>query len=136
MKKIVLIDMDGVLVELGDEVFKDFKNKKGYFINKKPIKGAVEAFKKLSQYYDCYIVTTPVWSNPDCWKEKRLWVEKYLGKCATKKLTLTHNKNLIKGDYIIDDTTNHGVDKFDGEHILYGGSKYKTWDIVLNYLLA
>ena len=128
--------MDGVLVELGDEVFKDFKNKKGYFINKKPIKGAVEAFKKLSQYYDCYIVTTPVWSNPDCWKEKRLWVEKYLGKCATKKLILTHNKNLIKGDYIIDDTTNHGVDKFDGEYILYGGSKYKTWDIVLNYLLA
>ena len=29
--KTVLIDMDGVLVELGTEIFKDYKNKKGFY---------------------------------------------------------------------------------------------------------
>lgn len=37
-----------------------------------PIEGAVEAFKQLSKNYKCHIVSTPVWGNPECWKEKRL----------------------------------------------------------------
>ena len=134
MKKIVLIDMDGVLVEFGDGLFKDNKNKKGFFLNNKPIKGAVNAYKELSCKYDCYIVSTPVWSNPHCWMEKRLWVEKHLGLEAEKRLILTHHKNLVKGDYIIDDTKNHGVDKFEGEHIMFGSAPYKNWQNVLEYL--
>lgn len=134
MKKVLLIDMDGVLVELGDENFSDFKNKEDYFLNKKPIKGAVDAFKNLSKKYDCYIVTTPVWSNPHCWMEKRLWVEKHLGVAAHKRLILTHHKNLIKGDYIIDDTKNHGVHMFEGEHLMFGSETFKNWKSVINYL--
>lgn len=134
MKKIVLIDMDGVLVEFGDGSFKENKNKKGFFLNKKPIKGAVKAFKELSVKYDCYIVSTPVWSNPHCGMEKRLWVEKHIGLEAKKRLILTHHKNLVKGDYIIDDTKNHGVDKFEGEHIMFGQKSYSNWNDVLKYL--
>ncbi|AEH01990.1 5'-nucleotidase [Lacinutrix sp. 5H-3-7-4] len=135
MKKIILIDMDGVLVELGDGPFSENKHKKGFFLNNKPIKGAVEAFKVLSKKYDCYIVTAPVWSNPNCWKEKRLWVEKHLGDDANKRLILTHNKNLVKGDYIIDDTKNYGVDKFEGKHIMFGNDLYPNWKKVLEYFI-
>ncbi|QCE43318.1 5' nucleotidase, NT5C type [Psychroserpens sp. NJDZ02] len=135
MKKIVLIDMDGVLVELGDGPFSVNKNKKGFFLNNKPIKGAIDAFKELSKKYDCYIVTTPVWSNPHCWMEKRLWVEKHIGLEAKNRLILTHHKNLVKGDYIIDDTKNHGVDKFEGEHIHFGTDAFLGWHHVLDYLL-
>ncbi len=134
MKEIVLIDMDGVLVELGKGTFKENKNKKGFFLNNKPIKGAVNAFKILSRKYDCYIVTTPVWSNPYCWMEKRQWVEKNIGILAKKRLILTHNKSLIKGKYIIDDNKNHGVDTFSGEHIMFGSKNFKTWKKVLQYL--
>ncbi|MDO6600635.1 5' nucleotidase, NT5C type [Tenacibaculum sp. 1_MG-2023] len=134
MKKIVLIDMDGVLVELGDGPFKENKNKKGFFLNNKPMKGAISAFKELSFKYDCYIVSTPIWSNPHCWMEKRLWVEKHLGLEAKKRLILTHHKDLVKGDYIIDDTKNHGVDKFEGKHILFGTKPWNNWDDVLEYL--
>lgn len=134
MKKILLIDMDGVLVELGKESFEENKRKNGFFLNQKPVKGAQEAFKKLSLIYDCYIVSTPVWSNPECWKEKRLWVEKHLGKQAEKRLVLTHHKNLIKGDYLIDDSFKHGVDKFQGEHIHFTSREFSTWKNVLDYL--
>lgn len=135
MKKIVLVDMDGVLVELGKGLFSENKNKKGFFLNNKPIKGAVKAFNELCKNYDCYIVSTPVWSNPYCWMEKRQWAEKYIGHEANKRLILTHHKNLIKGDFIIDDTKNHGVDKFEGKHIHFGSDKFPNWNSILDFLL-
>lgn len=134
MKKIVLIDMDGVLVEFGGGSFIENKNKKGFFLNNKPIRGAINGFKKLSNKYDCYIVSTPVWSNPHCWMEKRLWVEKYIGMEAKNRLILTHHKNLVKGGFIIDDTKNHGVNKFEGEHIMFGTKPYENWSQILEYL--
>jgi len=127
--------MDGVLVELNSKNWNIDKNRKGYFLNNKPINGAIEAFNKLSKVYDCHIVSTPVWSNPDCWKEKRLWVEKHLGKSAEKRLTLTHHKNLVQGDFIIDDTKLHGVEDFKGEHIHFGSDKFPNWNKVLEYLI-
>ena len=63
-----------------------------------------------------------------------MWVEKHLGLEAKKRLVLTHHKNLVKGDYIIDDTKNHGVDKFEGEHIMFGQKSYSNWNDVLKYL--
>ncbi|MCX7550285.1 5' nucleotidase, NT5C type [Xanthomarina sp. F2636L] len=135
MKKVLLIDVDGVLVELGDGPFSENKNKKDFFLNNKPIEGAVDAFKKLGQLYDCYIVSTPVWSNPYCWMEKRIWVEKHLGRDAYKRLILTHNKDLVKGDYIIDDTKNYGVDKFGKKHIHFGSDTFLGWKNVLDFLL-
>ena len=134
MKKIVFIDMDGVLVELGDGPFSENKNKEGFFLNNKPITGAIDGFKKLSKMYDCYIVTTPVWSNPHCWMEKRLWVEKHIGLEAKNRLILTHHKNLVKGDYLIDDSKNHGVTDFEGKHIMFGKKPYERWKQVLEYL--
>lgn len=127
--------MDGVLVKLGDGPFNKNKNKEGFFLNNKPMEGAVNAFKALSAKYDCYIVSTPVWSNPHCWMEKRLWVEKHLGLEANKRLILTHHKNLVKGDYIIDDTKNHGVDKSEGKHIHFGTDRFIDWKNVLDFLL-
>ena len=135
MKQILLIDMDGVLAENESVNFEIRKYEKGVFLNKKPIEGAIKAFKMLSKKYDCHIVSTPVWGNPSCWKEKREWVDTHLGKEAHKKLTLTHNKHLFIGDIIIDDRTAHGVDKFKGRHIHFGQGKFPNWDTVLTDLI-
>lgn len=135
MKKILLIDMDGVLAEIDETTFQENKTKKGFFLNKKPLKGAVNAFNELNKYYECHIVSTPVWSNPNCWMEKREWVEIHLGKEAEKKLTLTHNKHLFIGDIIIDDTKRHGVEKFKGKHIHFGKTEFPNWEKVLKYLI-
>ena len=62
--------------------------------------------------------------------------KKFLHKEAYKRLIFSHHKNLNKGDYIIDDRTKRGVDKFDGEHIHFGTEKFPDWDTVIKYLFV
>ncbi len=135
-KDIVYFDMDGVLVELGNkpEEWNTCKNEKGYFLKQKPINGAIQAFHTLANHCEVYILSTPVWSNPDCWKEKRIWVEKHLGEKAKKRLILTHNKSLNRGKILIDDSLNHGVSEFSGIHIHFGTPQFSTWDEIMKKL--
>lgn len=150
MKKIVYVDMDGVLVDLVGHIHKTFSKSvidelgvgsivddyPFVFSNAAPLEGAVEAFNKLvsSPKYDVYILSTAPWANEQSWTIKRQWVAKHLGKSAYKRLILSHHKNLLKGDYLIDDRIKNGVDKFEGEHIHFDTDKFPDWNSVLNYL--
>jgi 5'(3')-deoxyribonucleotidase len=51
-----------------------------------------------------------------------------------KRLILTHHKNLLVGDYLIDDRTKNGAGQFN-EHIHFGAKGFETWDKVLAYLI-
>jgi 5'(3')-deoxyribonucleotidase len=51
-----------------------------------------------------------------------------------RRLILTHRKDLLKGDYLIDDRPNNGAEAFDGQLLKFGGDSYKDWNDVLNYL--
>jgi len=143
-KPIVLIDLDGVLCdfdkrakELAEQGIKGpklFSHPTAYK-DLEPIEGSIDAWEALQEKYETYILSTPPWSNPDAWAEKRKWVHEYFGKSAHKKLILSHHKGLIKGDYLIDDRIANGVADFEGEHIHFGESKFPTWKEVLNYLL-
>jgi 5'-nucleotidase len=146
MLKRLCFDMDNVLVDFQsgiDKLPEDVKKKyegcydevTNIFSTMEPYEGAIEAFNVLCLHYDCHIVSTAPWDNPQAWKDKLLWVKKHLGNNAYKRLTLTHNKNLIDADYIIDDRTANGVDKFKGEHIHFGTESFPDWECVLNYLL-
>jgi 5'(3')-deoxyribonucleotidase len=143
-KPIVLIDMDGVLCDFDKRAQElSLKGVKGPALFKhsetykdlEPIPGAIKAWEILQNDYETYIVSTPPWSNPDAWAEKRRWVENYLGKTASKKLILCHNKGLIKGHYLIDDRIANGVADFEGEHIHFGSTKFSSWDDVIDYLM-
>jgi len=143
-KPILLIDLDGVLCDFDTrkQEFErlGFKGTKLWthptlYKDLDPIPGAVEAWERLQEKYDTYILSTPPWSSPDAWKEKRIWVEKYLGKTAKKKLILCHNKGLVRGDFLIDDRIAHGVADFKGIHIHFGTGDFTTWDDILKYLL-
>ena len=65
-----------------------------------------------------------------------LWIKKYLGTHAYKRLILTHHKNLNRGDYLVDDRTKNGADRFAGEHIHFGTEKFPDWPAVTEYLHA
>ncbi|MCP4342567.1 MAG: hypothetical protein GY799_27725, partial [Desulfobulbaceae bacterium] len=101
-----------------------------------PMAGAVEAFNELcfDEDYDVYILSTAPWNIPNSWTQKRLWVSKYLGAKAHKRLILSNNKSLLRGDILIDDRTANGAGDFQGELIQFGTEKYPNWTEVLKYL--
>jgi 5'-nucleotidase len=144
-KKIVYVDMDGVLVNLDAAIEAlDPQVRAAYgenvdevpnlFMDPPPIEGAIEAFKKLSKVYDVYILSTAPWGNTSAWGDKKNWVERYLGKAAYKRLILSHNKHLCAGDYLIDDRRANGSNKFKGELIQFGSKRFENWKAVLEYL--
>jgi 5'-nucleotidase len=146
-KKILYFDMDGVLADFNQAVAErvtpelvvkygeNIDQIPGIFKDLQPIPGSIYAFEELSKYYDCYILSTAPWGNPEAWMEKRLWVEKHLGEVAHKRLILSHNKHLNRGDYLIDDRFANGADRFEGEHLLFGGEDFPNWSAILEYLL-
>lgn len=48
---------------------------------------------------------------------------------------MSHDKSLLKGDYLIDDGDNANQNKFEGELIKFGSDKFPNWQVVLDYLL-
>lgn len=112
-----------------------FESIPGFYRDLEPIKGAIEAFKKLSEHYNVFVLSTASWGNPSCFTDKRLWVEEHLGEYAHKRLILTHHKNQHSGRALIDDRTKNGAAEFQGEHIHFATDKFPNWDAVLKYLL-
>ena len=158
-KKIVYIDMDGVLVDFGkaiedwfishphlEERYKTFPDHiQGLFRIAPPMKGAIEAVKKLyeSGKYELMIATSAPWGNPQSNSDKRFWIEDYFGDMFHKKMFITHRKDLLIGDYLIDDRVKNGAGEFSGELLRFGldwendytPNEYPTWDSILEKLL-
>ena len=143
--KLLFVDMDNVLVDFPTGIKRieeaqrqeydgRFDEVPGIFSLMEPMQGAIDAYEELSSIYDTYILSTAPWENPSAWSDKLLWVKKYLGKPAYKRLILSHNKHLNHGDYLIDDRTKNGADRFPGEHIRFGTERFPDWDIVVAYL--
>ena len=148
-RELIFFDMDGVLADaeaemqkwsdkLGISVDELFKNKfyhiPGFQADIPPVEGAIDAFNRISKKYEVYILTAPSWENPSCYTDKRLWVEKYLGEVAYKRLIISSDKSLFTGRALIDDRLKYGVSKFKGEHIHFKTDKFPDWNSVLEYL--
>jgi 5'-nucleotidase len=157
-RKVVFIDMDGVIVDLSRAIKNWFGNnpklEEKYmehpdlipeiFKDPLPVEGAIESIKKLeaSARYDLFIATTTPWGNPEAATHKRLWIENYFGDLFKKKMIITHHKNLLIGDYLIDERDANGAADFKGELLSFGWAYekeewnlYKTWEDILNKLL-
>jgi len=134
------VDFQSGIDRLDSAVVEQFKDDldeaPGIFALMDPLAGAIESFKTLAGRFDTYILSTAPWKNPSAWSDKLLWVQKHLGDCAYKRLILTHHKNLNKGDYLVDDRTKNGADKFEGEHIHFGSERFPDWDAVVAYLTS
>ena len=127
-KKIIYIDMDNTLVDYSGHAKElninpnDAKHVPNFFRELKPISGAIDAYNLLNEYFDVYILTTAPWNNPSAWSDKLLWIQKYFGDELKKKLIISHHKDLLIGDYLIDDSPKNGAADFHGEwlHFLEG----------------
>ena len=145
--QILYVDMDNVLVDfpsgiarvpnaLQEEYNDRLDEVPGIFSLMDPMPNAIESYNYLASHFDTYILSTVPWHNPSAWSDKLLWVQKYLGESAYKRLILSHHKNLNDGHYLIDDRTKNGADRFPGEHIHFGTEQFSDWNSVVSYLKA
>lgn len=103
----------------------------GFFLNIEPIAEGIEAVNLLRNKFDTYILSAPSYMNPLSYTEKRKWIEKHFDLEFSRRLILSCYKNLLKGDFLIDDR----MHDFSGELILYGSDTFPDWNSILNYLL-
>jgi 5'(3')-deoxyribonucleotidase len=139
-KLTIFIDMDGVLANFdkAKQSHPDFE-KKGFrpdltldFSKFEPMPGALEAVRDLIEMgHDLFIATTPPWNHPDAWGQKRHWVEEHLPQLK-RKMFLTHRKDLLIGDILIDDSTYRGQRDFKGRFIHFNPNKGVGWDFCVN----
>jgi 5'(3')-deoxyribonucleotidase len=143
-KKIVYVDMDGVLCDfLGASKKAIIENPSqkypqsqwGFFLRLKEIPDAIESFKKLEDIYDVWILTRPSFQNVNCYTEKAQWVWDHLGFDVLKKTIMSPNKSLLKGDFLIDDMGGSGQEEFGGEWIHFKTEKFPDWNSVIKYLV-
>lgn len=145
MRKIIYVDMDDVLCAYTKAFDNALKLKPairfpqsqyGFFRNLAPVTGGIETVKLLDaqNIFDVYILTAPSVYNPLCYTEKRMWIEDHFGFDMVKKLIISPNKGLNKGDYLIDDhEAGRGQENFTGQLLHFGANKYPGWGEVLEY---
>lgn len=144
--------MDGVLVNL-DESFEMFKQYHpdehrlyekiglwrayGVFRDAPPVSDAVESVFKLaeSNKYDMYVATSTPMTHPEAATDKIYWLRRHFGKMFNRKIFMTHRKDLLIGDILIDDRLKNGAEQFPGDFIHFNSLKYPDWNSVLDYLL-
>ena len=147
MKKVLFIDLDGVIADFITAMnFHPLREIPPYdehpdtipgiFRNLNPIIGAIDAVKILldSNQYEVYFLSTAPWNNPSAWTDKRLWLEDQFGDLVNRRLILTHRKDLLKGDILIDDRPNNGAKDFEGNWIQFGTEEFPDWNSILKHL--
>lgn len=139
--KRLFIDMDGVLCNYQKAYInakKQFPNQPypqaryGFFLQLEPLPDAIHAFKTLQTHFETFILTAPSYHNPLSYTEKRLWVEHHLGLETTKNLILCRQKELLKGDFLIDDSP---FPDFEGAWLHFGSARFPDWQALLQYLI-
>ena len=146
-QKIVYFDMDNTLVNFESGIKQvptviknlyngELDNIPNVFSMMKPIKEMVNLYNQMAadDRFDCYILSTAPWDNPTAANDKVAWVQKHLPLYGYKRLILSHNKHLNRGDYLIDDRTANGAGEFTGELIQYGTDKFPTAESIKTYL--
>ena len=141
----IFVDMDGVIAdfksEMNDYMLTNDLTKlhrpemKVDFTKFKVMSGATLAIKALEDSgHDVFIASTPPWDRPEVWGQKRDWICKHFPSLR-RKMFLTHRKDLLDGDILIDDSNYRGQSKFKGRWIHFGSDKrFLKWGNVVTYI--
>ena len=118
--------MDGVIANFAKAAKEGgWEHRPDVYVNYRELEvmpGAAEALRKLNQDFDIFIASTPPWARPDMWAAKREWIAEHFP-WLKRKLILTHRKDLLIGDILIDDSRWRGQPDFQGDWLWFGTSQ-------------
>jgi 5'(3')-deoxyribonucleotidase len=125
-KKIIFIDMDGVIANFAKAAkeggWDHRPDKHVNYRNLEVMPGAKDALIRLNQDFDIFIASTPPWDRPDMWGAKREWIAEHFP-YLKRKLILTHRKDLLIGDILVDDSRWRGQPDFKGAWLWFGSNQ-------------
>ena len=142
MKKLrIYIDMDGVISDFDKaSKYQPVGSKKGRpdlwvdYLHLDIIPGAEEAVEYLNKHHEVFIASTPPWSRIQVWADKRAWLEQWFPDLK-RKLILTHRKDLLIGDVLIDDSRFRGQPDFKGHWFWFNKDwENKNWKACLEFI--
>jgi 5'-nucleotidase len=145
MKKTILVDMDGVLVDIYPRFFELYKKETGislapekvaglleaeafpnqrewvsspgFFRNLPVMAGSREVLERLSGKYDIIVVSLAT-EFPNSLTDKQLWLHEHFPYISWRQIVFCGNKNIINADIMIDDHPKN-LDFFKGETIMF-----------------
>lgn len=145
-KKVIFLDADDTIADFsGHPVFEgkypvDAKHmhEQGFFLSLKPIAGALVAVRSLIWMgHDVQILSKPVAVSAHCYSEKVQWIGMWFPDLI-RKVNLTQDKSLFRGDYLIDDNSVEWKDKFEANggkfiHFDYHMDHAKQWNDITEF---
>jgi 5'-nucleotidase len=93
----------------------------GFFLALDPIPGGLEAVREMvAQHHEVFFCTAPITDCPTCPTEKFQWIVKHLGQAFVRRIILTSDKTLVRGDLLVDDNPLiTGVTVPEWEHVVF-----------------
>lgn len=118
-------------------LIREIYESEGFVRSFKPISGGIDAVKEMAEKgHDVYICTSPLTHSRYCASEKFDWTAENMGDYWLKKLVITKDKTLVKGNILVDDKPEiTGAVQPEWEHVLYdksynrhiAGKRRLTW---------
>ncbi len=94
---------------------------------------AMKAFRYLIETYNVFVVSEAPCRDLSPMQDICQWVQENVNVPAYKHLLFTHRKDLLYGDYLIDNTSNNRSEDFLGTRIAFGSDTFKTWEEIITF---
>lgn len=75
----------------------------GWYAELPPVAGALDGLVGLAVHADVWLCTKPLEDNPTCRDDKGAWVRRCLGGDWERRLIISPDKSMIRGDFLLDD---------------------------------